>query len=133
MLHIRSLAAQPQPPPPPDFFFGGAAVPELLEEELEVLLPLLEEEEDEPLDFFLVAVALPDLVGAASLSLSPVAGALASAVGRAADVGMGGGNGAGAAMGVDVGMGGGGGAASSSVRRKMRTLPSTATTAKMPT
>lgn len=80
MLHIRSLAAQPQPPPP-DFFLGaGAAVVDPLDE-LELLLDdELELPEVEPELFFLVVVPA-DLVGAASLSASPVEGALASAVG----------------------------------------------------
>lgn len=79
MLHIRSLAAQPQPPPP-DFFLGaGAAVVDPLDE-LELLLDDEELPEVDPELFFLVVVPA-DLVGAASLSASPVEGALASAVG----------------------------------------------------
>jgi len=131
MLHMRSLAAQPQPPPLA-FFLAGAAVEPL--DELELLLEEVPELLDDVL-FLAVEVDLAGvvvLVGAASLSASPVAGALASAVGSGAAVGSGGGSGAGAAIGVELGTGGGGGAASFSVSRKMSTEPSTATTAKMP-
>jgi hypothetical protein len=79
MLHMRSLAAQPQPPP--DFFLGAGAVVDDPLDELELLLDdELELPELEPEVFFLVVVPA-DLVGAASLSASPVEGALASAVG----------------------------------------------------